>query len=131
MRFLKLSFISPTERFVEHVRYVSLEDLAGKFGVYPGHDRFMTMLNRSVGYYVDSKGTKLFVAHDYGVFRVEHDEAFVLTRIFIKGTSVEDLEKRLMEKLKRVSKYDKLIRENLKNLEKFLLKRMAEVERFF
>ncbi len=131
MKLLRISFTSPSDSLMEFARYISLEDLIGKFSVYPGHEGFITVLGRSIGYYVKENGEKWFVAHDYGVFRVENDEASVLTRIFLKGKSVEELRAELGNKLKRVSKYDILIRKNLKNLEKFLLKRMVEVERLF
>ncbi len=130
MRSIEVSFTSPSEKFLDRARYISLEDLIGKFGIYPGHERFITMLKRSVGYYVDEGGNRWFVAHDYGVFRVEGERASVLTRIFIRGKSVVELRRKLRERLERINRYDKLIRDNLRNLEKFLLKRMAEVERF-
>ncbi|RMA97234.1 F0F1 ATP synthase subunit epsilon [Hydrogenothermus marinus] len=129
MKLLTLNFITPEKKESYKAKFISLEDKVGSLGIYPNHERYITVLNRSIGYFIDENESKNFFAYDYGILKVENNSVSIITRIFLKGNSVESLKEELEKKSSRIDIYEKQLRENIKILERTILKNIVEIER--
>ena len=127
MKLLNLNIISPNYISELDIKFISLRDKIGNFGVYPGHRTFLTFLDRSLGHYLDEKGVKHFLAYDYGIFRVEpKNRIFLISRIVITGNSLNKLQNLLLEKINKEEIYSTGMRENIENLERILIQKIME-----
>ena len=129
MKLLTLNLVTPEIKESFRIRFLSLEDILGSLGIYPEHEEFMTVLPRSVGYFIDETGKRLFFAYDYGVLDVSDNTVSVITRVFIKGESIQQLKEELEKRLSRIEVYEKRLRENIKTLERMILKEIVEIGR--
>jgi len=129
MKLLTLNLITPEIKESYRIKFLSLEDILGSIGIYPEHEEFITVLPRSVGYFIDETGKKVFFAYDYGVLDVSNNTVSVITRVFIKGESMKQLKEKLEKKLSRIEVYEKRLRENIKTLERMILKEIIEMGR--
>ncbi|WP_457600163.1 F0F1 ATP synthase subunit epsilon [Hydrogenivirga sp.] len=129
MKLLELKLITPETREDYRIRFLSLEDVVGSLGIYPGHDRFITVLNRSVGHFVDEGGDKRFIAYDHGFLKVEKDVVVLLSRAVVVGDSLRDIREELEERVERIEIYERDLRKSIENLEKAILRRLADIER--
>ncbi len=129
MKLSNLDLITPESKESFKIRFLSLEDTLGSLGIYPGHEDYMTVLPRSVGFFIDENGKKIYFAYDYGVLNVSKDSISITTRAFIKGESIQALKEELERKLGRIQVYEKRLRENIETLEKMILKEIVEMER--
>ncbi len=129
MRLLTLEIITPELKETYKIKNISLYDKVGSLGVYPGHIKFITTLPRSVGHFIDHNDRKYIFAYDSGILMVENNRVSITTRIFLKGSSADELKRRLEKKLERIDIHEKRLRENIKVFERFLLKKCAEIGR--
>ncbi|WP_456399664.1 F0F1 ATP synthase subunit epsilon [Persephonella sp.] len=129
MKLLKLKFITPDVFREFDVKFLSLNDIEGSIGIYPGHMDFLTVLPRSYGYFIDENDKKVYFAYDFGVMSVEKNRASITTRILITGLSIEELKSELEKKIERTDVYEKKLRENLRILERMILKEIVNIER--
>ncbi|RMD46630.1 MAG: hypothetical protein D6831_01525 [Aquificota bacterium] len=129
MKLLNLRFLTPEKEEVFKVKFLSLEDRLGSLGIYPGHERYITVLNRSVGYFINENDEEIYFAYDYGVLKVDRYHASIITRAVIMGKSLQNLKEELEKKVERIEVFEKSLRENIKNLEKMILKKIVEAER--
>ncbi len=126
---MDLELITPEVRQSFRVRFVSLEDELGSLGIYPDHDRFVTVLRRSVGHFVDNQGNKLYIAYDHGFLKVEDNSVVVLSRAVVVGESLEKIREELKRRVERIELYERELRKSIGNLEKAILRKLAEMER--
>ncbi len=129
MSFLELEFVTPEIRQVFKVKYVSLEDKLGSLSIYPGHDRFITVLTRSVGHFLGENGEEFFFAYDYGFLKAERDRVSLLSRVVIIGGSLRELREKLKAIAEKIDVRERDFRRSVENLERMILKRMVEMEK--
>ncbi len=129
MRSFLLELITPEDKKAYTVRSISLEDLYGSLGIYPGHDRFLTVLPRAVGHFFNTEGQKIYIAYDYGFLMVEKGYVRICSRAIITGASLEEIKGKLEAKLERISFVEGDLRRSVENLERLILKKLAEIER--
>ena len=128
---MELELITPETRESFRVRFVSLEDVLGSLGIYPDHDRFITVLRRSVGHFQDEKGKELFIAYDHGFLKVENNRVVILSRAVVVGESLEEIREELRKRVERIELYEKDLRRSIENLEKAILHQLVEIERAY
>lgn len=122
---LKLVSLELTQEF--EVRYLSLDDSLGRLGIQPDHQPFLTSLSRSVAYFDDLDLERHYLAHDTGILRVESgSKVFLIARIILLGKSLVDLQAELEQRVQKAEFNSTLMRENLNNLQKMLLKQLME-----
>lgn len=129
MKLLNLRFLTPEKEEIIKAKFFSLEDRLGSLGIYPGHEKYITVLNRSVGYFINEKDEKIYFAYDYGVLKVDKYYASIITRAVIMEKSLENLKEELEKKVERIEVFEKSLRENIKKLERMILKKIVEAER--
>jgi len=129
MRLLDLELVTPEQRETYRVRFLSLEDSLGSLGIYPGHERFLTTLPRSVGYFLDERGEKRHFAYDHGFLRVDGKRAVLLSRIIVSGKTLRDLREELEKRAQSIDVKEKEFRRSIENLERMILKKIVEAER--
>ena len=129
MKSLALELLTPEHHSHWQVRYLSLDDTLGRFGIQPGHQPFLTPLQRSVGYFEDIEGVRHFLAHDSGILRVEiGGRVFLMARVILIGPSLQVLEQELDERIRQVELGSEMMRENIHNLQKTLLKQILSLD---
>ncbi|MBK3333273.1 hypothetical protein GWK41_09340 [Persephonella atlantica] len=129
MKLLNLRFLTPENEETYRAKLLSLEDRLGSLGIYPGHEEYITVLDRSIGYFVDEEDKKIYFAYDFGILSVEEDTVSIITRAVITGLSLESLKAELEKKVSRIESFEKRLRENIKTLERMILKEIIEAER--
>jgi F-type H+-transporting ATPase subunit epsilon len=82
---------TPSGTVVREIQSLRLADESGAFGILGGHADFLTVLQPSLGYYVDREGRETFFAADGGVFTVREGSATLTTREFFESTRPEEL----------------------------------------
>ena len=89
---MRLRVTTPTEVVVDReVTYVQAEDPSGRFGILPGHERYLTALVPSILIYRHN-GSEDYVAVRSGVLRVISEGVEVAVRDAHVGESLEELE---------------------------------------
>jgi F-type H+-transporting ATPase subunit epsilon len=75
------------------VSEVQAADATGRFGLRPGHERFVTFLVPSLLVYTDEEGRERYAAVDGGVLLLEGDRVSVVTREAVLADRLEDVAK--------------------------------------
>jgi len=95
----------PTQLVLEQeVSYVQAEDATGRFGILPGHERFLTVLVPSILLYRTGRrggGRESYVAVRQGVLRVTEEGVSVAAREAVASENLGELQeslRRLREK---------------------------------
>jgi F-type H+-transporting ATPase subunit epsilon len=70
---------------------VQAADATGRFGLRPGHERFVTVLAPSLLVYTDEGGRERYAAVDGGVLLLEGDRVTVVTRDAVLADRLEDV----------------------------------------
>ena len=93
-RELRLVVTTPMTVVVdEAVRSVQAEDASGRFGIEPGHERFLTTAVPSIVIYRLLDGGEKFVAVDRGMLRVTPGRVQIATRQAVASDDLDELER--------------------------------------
>ncbi|HEY2158501.1 MAG TPA: hypothetical protein VGH33_22920, partial [Isosphaeraceae bacterium] len=92
---LGLQILVPDEVVLDTlVSGVQAADATGRFGLRPGHERFVTVLVPSLLVYTDDAGTERYAAVDGGVLLLEGDRVSVVTPEAVLADRLEDVVER-------------------------------------
>ncbi len=97
---MRLRITTPSRVIVDHeVSYVQSEDASGRFGILPGHERFLTTVVPSILVYRSPDGgtREHYVAIRHGVFRVTEEGV----EIAVRDAHVSDDLAKLEEEIRR------------------------------
>jgi F-type H+-transporting ATPase subunit epsilon len=101
-RGMRLTVTTPTRVIVdEAVRSVQAEDASGRFGIEPGHERFLTTTVPSLVVYRPAGGGERYVAVDHGTLRVTPDHVQLATRQAVASDDLDELERVVAEHYER------------------------------
>ena len=129
MKYFNLKFLTPDKIETVEAKFLSVEDRLGKIGIYPNHVEYITPLNRSLGYFIDRNESKIFIAYDYGLLKVKNNNVSMVSRTILKGKDLKGLKEELHKRVQKVEIFEKQLRENIKTLEKIIMKEIIEMER--
>ncbi|RMD46034.1 MAG: hypothetical protein D6834_03030 [Aquificota bacterium] len=129
MSLFNLRFITPDNVEMVKAKFLSVEDRLGNVGIYPDHIEYITPLSRSLGHFIDENGNKIFIAYDYGLLKVKNNNVSMVSRTILKGKNLKSLKEELEKKVQKVEVFEKQLRENIKTLEKVIMKEIVEMER--
>jgi len=101
-REMRLTVMTPTRVVVdEPVRSVQAEDASGRFGIEPGHERFLTTTVASLVIYRPTGGGERYVAVDHGTLRVTPERVQLATRQAVLSDDLDELERVVEEQYER------------------------------
>lgn len=96
---MRLRISVPTEVVLDRkVTYVQAEDPSGRFGMLPGHERFLTVVVPSILVYRYREGSaerEAYAAVRHGTLRVSEDAVELAVREAILSEDLADLEKEM------------------------------------
>ena len=109
------------------VTAVQAADGSGRFGLRPGHERFVTVLAPSLLVYTDEAGTEHYAAVDGGVLLLEGDRVSVVTREAVLADRLEDVAQRAAAILDSRRRQERHARAEFDELQTALVKQLARV----
>ena len=129
MSYFNLRFLTPEKEQTFKAKYLSVEDVSGSLGIYPKHIDYITPLTRSLGYFIDEADNKIYIAYDYGLLKISNNNVSVISRTILTGTDLQELKKELEKKLEKTTIFEKQLRDNIRTLERMIMKEIVEIER--
>ena len=125
---LRLQILVP-DAVVLDVRVTGLQaaDATGRFGLRPGHERFVTVLAPALLVYTTEEGTERYAAIDGGVLLLEGDRAQVVTREAILSDRLEDVAGRAASILDARKREESRARAEFEELQTVLARELARV----
>jgi F0F1-type ATP synthase epsilon subunit len=132
-----VEFLTPSGRVVRRVTALRLRDASGRFTVLRGHGRMMTVLEPSIGSYVEESGREMYVAVEGGLLTVhegpgeegEGVEVTVCTRGLYEGPRPDELERIIEKATAEREKAEAAIARMLEGIERAFMQRAANMER--
>ena len=108
---------------------VQAADATGRFGLRPGHERFVTVLAPSLLVYTDEAGTERYAAVDGGVLLLEGDRVSVVTREAVLADRLEEVAEKAATILDVRRRQERHARAEFDELQTALVKQLARVGR--
>ena len=102
-------------------------DASGRFGLRPGHERFVTVLAPSLLIYTDPSGIERYVAVDGGVLSLEGDQVSVVTREAVLADKLEEIAERAATILDARHRQERQAHAEFEELQTALVKQLAHV----
>jgi F-type H+-transporting ATPase subunit epsilon len=126
---LDLEIIAP-DRLVVHSRVVALQaaDASGRFGIWPGHENFLTVLVPCVLRSRTEDGLESFAAVDGGVLLLEDGRISIATRDAVVAERLEDVADRAAAMLLARKDREQAARTGFVELQTSLLRELREAE---
>jgi F-type H+-transporting ATPase subunit epsilon len=87
----RLKIVSPISIVEKDIRYIRLKDETGFFGIMKGHIDFLTVIEPSLCYYLDSGGKEVFLAVDGGTLSVSRGKVTLTSRNVFESDNAEKL----------------------------------------
>lgn len=124
---LHLQSAARHETFENVASFVGM-DATGGFGVLPGRERFMTILEYGLSRFRQGEGPWQYVACPGGVLRFAHGELVVNTRRYLRGDGYEAVSATLAGQLAGEEAELKTVKDSLQKLERELYRRLRELD---
>ncbi len=127
---LDLEIIAP-DRVIAHGRVVALQaaDASGRFGIWPGHEDFLTVLVPCVLRYRAEDGRESFAAVDGGVLLLEDGRISVVTRDAVVADRLDEVADEAAAMLDARKEKEQAARAGFAELETSLLRELRKAER--
>jgi F-type H+-transporting ATPase subunit epsilon len=110
-------------------RAVRAEDASGQFGLWPGHEAFLTVLVPGVLTFRGEDGADRYVAVDGGLLRVEGRQVMVVTRDAVAADRLEDVAEAAAAMLDERRREERTARAEFAELEASLLRHLRLAEK--
>jgi F-type H+-transporting ATPase subunit epsilon len=117
-------------RLVARARIEALEaaDASGRFGLWPNHERFLTILVPCVLAYREAGGRRSFAAVDGGVLLSERNRVSVVTRDAVVASRLEEVADAAAAMLRTRREQERAARAAFAELEATLLRELYKSE---
>jgi F-type H+-transporting ATPase subunit epsilon len=106
---------------------VQAADATGRFGLRPGHERFVTVLVPSLLVFTDEAGVERYAAVDGGVLLLDGDRVSVVTREAVLADRLEDVAGQAASILDARRRQERQARAEFDELQTALVKQLARV----
>jgi F-type H+-transporting ATPase subunit epsilon len=111
------------------VRRLQAADPSGRFGIWTGHEAFLTLLAPCVLFYMEESGREHYVAVDGGVCLVENHQVSIVTREAVLADRLEDVADAAAAMLEARRSQEKAAQTEFAQLQISLLTELRQVER--
>ncbi|MBN1917858.1 MAG: F0F1 ATP synthase subunit epsilon [Verrucomicrobia bacterium] len=128
-REIQLTVTTPTRVIVdEPVRSVQAEDASGRFGIEPGHERFLTTTVPSLVIYRPARGGERYLAVDHGTLRVTPDRVQLATRQAVASDDLDELARIVEEVFSRQGEAHRRTGQSFAEIELSAWRKLMEYE---
>jgi len=113
-------------RRIDNVRSFVGQDASGYFGLWPGHEAFMTVITRGLHRYRRENGKWTYLALGGGLLRFEGGQLSISSPRFLENEDYRGLAGQLEEELRKESGELSATRASVQHLERELLRRLLK-----
>lgn len=124
-----MHIVTPSGMSGREIRYIRLQDESGFFGIMKGHIDFLTVLQPSLGYYIDIKDREVFLAVDGGIFTIRDGKATLTAREAFESDNAEDLAKIIDGAVAKRKKTEVSFTGMIKGIERSFIEKTIELIR--
>lgn len=125
----KLNIVTPSSIMVREIQALRLADETGSFGVLKGHTDFLTVLQPSLGYYIDADGKETFVAVDGGIFSIRGEDVTLTTRELFESEDPEELSTIMEHAVRKREKSEQSFSSMLQGIQKTFIEKAVSLGR--
>jgi F-type H+-transporting ATPase subunit epsilon len=125
----KLKIVTPLKITENYIKYIRLKDATGFFGVMKGHIDFLTVIEPSLCYYIDSNDTEVFLAVNGGVLRVMGGKVTLTSLEVFESDDAEKLSKIIEGTVAKSDKSETDFRKTLEGIERSFIEKTLEFVR--
>jgi F-type H+-transporting ATPase subunit epsilon len=125
----KLKIVTPLKITENDIKYIRLKDATGFLGIMKGHIDFITVVEPSLCYYLDSKGREVFLAVNGGVLRVRGGEVTLTSLEVFESDDAEQLSGIIEGAVAKRDKSETDVRKTLEGIEKSFTEKTVELAR--
>ncbi len=104
-------------------------DASGRFGLWPNHEPFLTLLAPCILEFQDAAGRARYAAADGGVLLMEHNRASVVTREAVLAERIEDVADAAAAMLEARRSQEKGSRAEFAELQASMMRELRRVEK--
>ncbi|MFI5457466.1 MAG: F0F1 ATP synthase subunit epsilon [Isosphaerales bacterium] len=126
---LELEILAP-HRVIVHAQVAAIQaaDASGRFGLRPGHERFLTVLVPCIFQYRTEDGHEWYAAVDGGVLLLEHDRVSVVTHDAVVAEKLNEVadQAAAMLEARRIREHES--RSGFAGLKSSLVRELRKVE---
>ena len=113
----------------QRIRGLRAADATGQFGLWPGHEPFLSLLVPCVLTFRDESDREHYAAADGGVLLLEKERVTVVTREAVTAEQLEEVADAAAAMLKARRSRERAARTEFAELQTTLLRQLREVER--
>jgi F-type H+-transporting ATPase subunit epsilon len=124
-----LNIVTPSSIAVREIQAVQLTDETGSFGILKGHDDFLTVLQPSLGYYIDADGKEMFIAVDGGIFCIRGEAVTLTTKELFESEHPEELSALMEQTILKREKNEQSFSSMLQGIEKSYIEKAVSLVR--
>jgi F-type H+-transporting ATPase subunit epsilon len=125
----KLKIVTPLKITENDIKYIRLKDATGFFGVMKGHIDFLTVIEPSLCYYIDSNDMEVFLAVNGGVLRVRGGKVTLTSLEVFESDDAEKLSEIIEGTVAKRDKSETDFRKTLEGIEKSFIEKTLEFVR--
>lgn len=111
------------------IRRLQAADASGRFGIWPGHEAFLTLLVPCVLFFTEESGRERYAAADGGVCLVEKNQVSIVTREAVLADRLEDVADAAAAMLEARRRLEKTAKTEFAQLQISLLTELRQVEK--
>lgn len=124
-----LNIVTPSGILVKEIQALRLADETGSFGIMKGHMDFLTVLQPSLGYYIDAEGKETFVAVDGGILSIRGEAVTLTTKELFESEEPEKLSAIMEQTIQKKKKSEQSFSGMLQGIEKSFIEKAVSLGR--
>lgn len=125
----KLKIVTPAKIIERDIRYVRLKDSTGFFGIMKGHTDFLTVIEPSLCYYMNSEGAEVFLALNGGVASIRRGTVIIVSRDAFESNDAEKLSLIIESDFAKRNADETAFFETLENIERSFMEKSVKLAR--
>jgi F-type H+-transporting ATPase subunit epsilon len=125
----KLKIVTPLKITENDIKYIRLKDATGFFGVMKGHIDFLTVIEPSLCYYIDSNNMEVFLAVNGGILRVRGAKVTLTSLEIFESDDAEKLSEIIEGTVAKRDKSETDFRKTLEGIERSFIEKTLEFVR--
>jgi F-type H+-transporting ATPase subunit epsilon len=124
-----LNIVTPSVIMERKIQALRLADETGSFGILKGHTDFLTVLQPSLGYYIDAEGKETFLAVDGGILTIRKGAVTLTTRELFESPDADKLAMLMKQAIQKREKNERSFYSMLQGIEKSFIEKTVSLGR--
>jgi len=124
-----LNIVTPSGIMAREVRALRLGDETGSFGILKGHTDFLTVLQPSLGYYIDAEGKETFLAVDGGILTIRKGAVTLTTRELFESPDADKLATLMKQAIEKRENNERSFYSMLQGIERSFIEKTVSLGR--